>query len=79
MKKLIVILVTVLLFTSCGKQKITYKGNEYILVDLNNGIFVDKYNQKHKLYWNINGLYLAKEVKVPKDDSVDWSKVVLDE
>lgn len=49
MKKFILVLVASMLFISCTKQKITYKGNDYTLVDLDKGVFVDENNKKYRL------------------------------
>lgn len=49
MKKFILVIVASMLFISCIKQKITYKGNDYTLADLDKGVFVDENNKKYKL------------------------------
>lgn len=58
MKKFILVIVASVMFISCTKQKITYKGNDYTLVDLDKGIFVDENNKKYKLN------YLVKDGNV---------------
>lgn len=53
MKKLILVIAVSMLFISCTKQKITYKGNDYTLVDLDKGIFVDENNKKYRLNYAV--------------------------
>ena len=68
MKKFILVIVASMMFISCTKQKITYKGNDYTLVDLDKGIFVDETNKKYKLNYVVkDGNVIFSLIEVEKE------------